>query len=61
MVTRLKSRFLPNDSSQSDFYKIFKHLIDKPILFTHKEMRFCFSDDINVGANYLLLSHVVVF
>ena len=53
-MTRLESRFLPNDSTrvtindsgQSHFYKISKHLIDKPSSFAHKQMRFFENEDL---------------
>jgi len=63
MVTRLNSShvFLSNDSTRvtffyrmtrlesESFYKISKHVIDKPSLFAQKEMRFFASGMINTG------------
>jgi len=47
---------LTRDSSQNHFYKISKHLIDKPSSFTRKEMSsFCFSDDQYWGNFYVLI------
>jgi len=44
--TRLESRSVTRDASQSHFYKISEFLMDKSTSFAHKEMSiFCFSDD----------------
>ena len=42
------------DSSQSHFYKISKHVTDKPSYFVRKETNICASVMINIIANFLI-------
>jgi len=59
-MTRLESQAVTKDWSQSHFYKISKHLIDKHSLFAQKQMSFLASVMISIGANFLIWLRLLV-
>ena len=52
-VSRLESQSMTQNSSQSNFYKIFEPLMNKHSLFAHKEMSIYDSVMIKIGVNFL--------